>query len=260
MNKQASDAPAARSGMAVICFLIIIAGQGWLLRKLLFTGSLSSLPAPFYPELLFCLVMAAAIVLCWVRPTGWGGRAGCTAAIVLFLIYAVFNILNYDLFASSYLTGFATEYASTGGALVGLKLVLALIGVTAGIPVAPRMDDREYARRLREKAQMQEAGWAKASARGAQADLDATLTRLKASLSDEEMAALLAQLQETAKHTADGLTPSPDGKEAGSGEAPSPGSGQTSPSDSDETPSSGSEDPAPSAGIAEEWRGWGGGM
>ena len=222
MNKQHSDAPAARGGMAILCFFAVIAGQAFLLRNILFSGNLS---APFYIELLFCLLMAAGIIICWVRPAGWGKRTGCTIALVLFILYTAFSVLNYNTFASAYLTGISTVYESTGRALVGLKLVLALIGVTAGIPVAPRMDDREYSRRLREKAQMQEAQWAKASARGAQEDLNATLNRLKATLSEEEMAELLAQLQEKASAS-----------------------------------EKASDTPEASNSVAEEWRGWGGGM
>lgn len=213
MSKQKSDAPAARGGMAVLCFLVVIAGQGYLLRDLLFSGGLST---PFYIELLFCFLMAAGIVICWVRPQGWGGKRGCAAALILFVVYAVFTVFYYDTFAAAYLAGSGSAYQSTGGAFVGLKLVLALVAVTAGIPVAPRIDDREYSRRLREKAQMQEAGWAKESVKGAQQDLEATLTKLKATLSEEEMAALLAQLQESAQPKADNAPPAepePDASE-----------------------------------------------
>lgn len=234
MSKKNSNAPAARGGVTVLCFLFIIVGQAYLLRSMLFTGDAGSLSAVFYAEIAFCLLMAAGIVICCVRPTGWGGKTGCVAALVLFVLYAAVTVLNYNTFASAYLTGFPTEYTSTGSAFVALKLVLALVGVTAGIPAAPRMDDREYARRLREKVQLQNAEWAKASAKGAQNDLDATLAKLKASLSEEEMAALLAQLQEAAQK---------DAPSAAAGSAVQPDA---------------SEALKPSA--SEDLHGWGGGM
>ncbi len=209
MNKQNSSAPAARGGITVLCFLFIIAGQAYLLRSMLFGSDTSGLSLPFCAELFFCLLMTAGIVICCIRPTGWGGKPGCAAALALFIIYAAVNILYYDIFSSAYLSSIHTEYDSMGGALVALKLILALVGVTAGIPVAPRIDDREYARRLREKVQMQQAEWAKASAQGAQNDLNDTLEKLKATLSEEEMAALLAQLQQTAAQGAS-EKPKPD--------------------------------------------------
>ncbi|MGI6182325.1 MAG: hypothetical protein ACOYIE_09660 [Agathobaculum sp.] len=209
MNKQNSSAPAARGGITVLCFLLIIAGQAYLLRSMLFGSGASGLPMPFCAELFFCLLMTAGIVISCIRPTGWGSKLGCAIALALFILYAAINILQYDIFSSAYLSGIHAEYASMGGALVALKLVLALVGVTAGIPVAPRIDDREYARRLREKVQMQQAEWAKASAQGAQKDLNDTLEKLKATLSEEEMAALLAQLQQTAAQSS-AEKPKPD--------------------------------------------------
>lgn len=223
--------PEAKGGVAIICFLIVIIGQGYLLRNILFTGSLISLPGAYYLEMLFCLLLFVGIIICFIRPSGWGLGAGRYTALGLFLIYSIVNIINYKTFMTGYLTGFSPEFDSAGGALVGLKLVLTLIGVTAGIPAGPKIDDREYAHRLREKVQMQQAEWAKASVKGAQKDLENTLAQLKETLSEEEMAALLSQLQETVQNKAAAHIP----KEASSSETASPG-------------------------IAEEWKGWGGGM
>ena len=224
MKEQKSNAPAARGGVTVICFLVIIVGQVVLLRGTLFGGGFV-LSAPYMLELLFCLVMLAGVVVCFLKPMGWSTMPGVIAALVLFAAYAAVNILYYPVFSAAYLAGVNSAYASTGGALVGLKLVLALVGVTAAIPVAAPIDKREYSRRLREKAEMQNAQWAKAAVKGAAEDLDATLARLKSTLSEEEMAKLLADLQETARQHA------PEGAE-GAGE---------------ET-------------LSEQYRGWGGGM
>lgn len=220
--------PEAKGGVAIICFLIVIIGQGYLLRNVLFTSPFSSWPSAYHLELFFCIILLAGITICFIRPTGWGLKAGRLAALGLFVIYTVFTIFNYDTFMSGYLTGFHAEFESAGGALVGLKLVLTLIGVTAGIPAGPRIDEREYAHRLREKVQMQQAEWAKASVKGAQKDLETTLEQLKQTLSDEEMAALLTQLQETAQNKTN-----------------------THSSQNSKTPSS---------SVSEDWKGWGGGM
>lgn len=102
------------------------------------------------------------------------------------------------------------KYESSAGGLIGLKLVLVLIGITAAIPTTPRIDDREYARLLREQAQRQEASWARASVEGARKDLNATLEKLKATLSEEEIAALIKQSENTAAHSASDPAPDPE--------------------------------------------------
>ena len=215
----------ARGGVAIICFLIVIIGQGWLLRNFLFP--LSALPAVFYVEMLFCLILVAGIVICFIRPLGWDRGIGTWIAVALFLLYAAFSILTYDTFSAAYLTGFTPTFKSAGGAMVGVKLVVTLIGVTAGMPAGPQIEPREYARRLREKAEQQEAEWAMNAVKGARKDLKATVNRLKGSLSPEELAELVKELQ--------------------------------SPVDLDE------EDPDLSprdddSNMAEKWRGWGGGV
>lgn len=217
----------ARGGVAIICFLIVIIGQLWLLRNFLFP--LSELPAVFYVEMLFCLILVAGIVICFICPLGWNRGKGTWIAMILFLLYAAFSILTYDEFSAAYLTGFSPTFSSAGGALVGLKLVLTLIGVTAGMPAGPQIEPREYSRRLREKAEQQEAEWAKAAMKGARKDLQATVNRLKGSLSPEELAELVKELQTPVM--SDENDPDPD----------------LSPRNDD-------------SNMSEKWRGWGGGM
>ena len=226
-NKQ-SDGSGARCGAAIICFLIIILGQVWLLRNLLFGGSFGSLPTALYIEMLFWLPLIAGIVICWVRPMGWGDKKGCIIALAFFILYLVFSILQYSTFTEAYLTGFNPEFDSAGGAMVGAKLVLGLIGVTAGMPAGPQIEPREYSRRLREKAELQEAEWAKASVKGARKDLKATIDRLRGTLSEEELAELLAELQKPVTDDEPAQAPS------------SPRNDENS--------------------ASEKWRGWGGGM
>jgi len=83
-NKQ-SDGSGARCGAAIICFLVVILGQVWLLRNLLFGGSFGSLPTALYIEMLFWIPLIAGIVVCWVRPMGWGRKIGCIIALALFI-------------------------------------------------------------------------------------------------------------------------------------------------------------------------------
>ena len=219
----------ARGGVAIICFLIVIFGQIWLLRNVLFP--LSDLPAVFYAEMLFWLILIAGIVICFVRPMGWDRGKGSWIAIGIFLLYAVFSILTYETFSAAYLTGFNPTFASAGGAMVGFKLVLTLIGVAAGMPAGPQIEAREYSRRLREKAEQQEAQWAKASVKSARKELQDTVNRLKGSLSPEELAELVKELQEPVDISTDSSEEDPD----------------LSPRDDD-------------SNMAEKWRGWGGGM
>ncbi len=232
MAKSNSNEYSAKGGMTVLSFVLIIIGQIWLLRNQLFS-SFTALPLPYYIEMIWWIPLIAGIVICWIRPKGWGGHLGCTIALVLFVVYAVFSILTYKTFSAGYLTGFSPEFSSAGGALVGFKLVLALIGVTAGIPAEPKIDNWEYSRRLREKVEEQNAQWAMASVKGAHADLENTLDRLKATLSEEEMQALIADLQKSLDD----------------------------PSSVKKTePSEPSEQPDGFDQVVENWKGWGQGM
>lgn len=228
MSQKPVDGSGARCGVAILCFLIVILGQVYLLRSLLFGGSLGSLPAALYIEMLFWPILIVGIVVCWVRPMGWGSKKGCAIALIFFLIYLAFSIFSYSTFSEAYLTGFNSEFASAGGALVGAKLVVSLIGVTAGIPAGPQVDAHEYSRRLREKAELQEAEWAKNAVKGARKDLKATVDRLRGTLSEEELAELLAELQK--------------------------------PITDDESKDSPSSPRSDDNNMAEKWRGWGGGM
>ena len=238
LEKKKDGGLRARGGAAVIMFFAIIAVQGYLLRNVLFKNALGTIPAPIWAELAFCAVMLAGIVICCVRPQGWGTGIGRYAALGIFVVYAAFNILFYNEFVQSYLTGFNPQFDSAAGGLVGGKLVAALIGVVAGIPVMPKIDDREYARRMREKVMKQNAERARASVKGAHDELNANLERLKGSLTKEEMEELIRELQKSVDESAEILR-------------------------SENTPSE--EEEAEAAAkrfdkIAEDWRGWGAGM
>lgn len=210
------EGASARGGVTILCFLAIIAGQLYLLRNVLFSGQSQGLSGFYYIEFVFFVLMIGGMIICWIRPLGWGTGAGKWIAMAVFALYLLFNLLYYNQFIAAYLTGFTPTYQSAAGGIIGIKLVLGLVGVTAGIPVAPPIDKWEYSRRLREKVEMQEAQWAKASVRGARKDLSETVARLKETLSEEELSELLAELQ--------------------------------SPQDT------------PSGNVAEDWRGWGGGV
>lgn len=221
-----SKTPQAKCDTVVICFAIIIIGQGWLLRHTLAAG-LFAWPFAVTVELLFCIVMLAAVIWCWAHPKGWTSNLGCGIAFGVFALYLVVNLLFYGEFSQLYLAGLNADTPSWGKALVALKLVLAIMGVVAGIPAAPAPSNREYAERMRQAVYRQEAEWAKGNAKGAKEDLEKTLRKLKESLSPEEMEALLAELRaETAA-------------------AP-------------EKENASAEDAGES--VTETWRGWGGGV
>lgn len=196
-----SDMPQAKCGTVVVCLFVIIAGQGWLLRRVL-AGGVSAWPAAIWGELAFCVVMLAALLWCWFKPRGWTNNLGCGIAFGVFAAYLVFTIVCYDSFAQMYLTGIDDGLPSLGKALVAIKLVLAILAVVAGIPARPAPEGREYAEKLRQAAYRQEAEWAKGNIKGAKADFDTAMEKLKKSLSQEEIDALLAQLRaEAAEET-----------------------------------------------------------
>lgn len=221
-----SQSPKAKCDTVVVCFAVIIIGQGWLLRHTLAAG-LFAWPLAVTVELIFCIVMLAAVIWCWTHPKGWTSNLGCGIAFGVFALYLVFNLFFYSDFSQMYLAGINADTPSWGKALVALKLILAIMGVVAGIPAAPAPSNREYAEKMRQAVYRQEAEWAKGNAKGAKADLEKTLQKLKESLSPEEMETLLAELR--------------------SGTAASPEEKNDSAEDADES-------------VAEKWRGWGGGV
>ena len=242
--KQNKTNTRARGGVTVICFLVILIGQFYLLRNVIHTDSFSFVMMPWSAELLFGLVLIAAIIYLFIQPMGWYTKRRLAAAFILLIAYSALTIFYYEAFKTAYLTGASFEYASSAGGLVGLKLVLAVVGVTAGIPVAQSIDGREYAKRLREKVEKNNAQLTKETASGAQQDLIRTINTLKETMPPEELAAFLKELK-----SADIESVCNTG---------TPAKISSAPADSDATSSSSaSEAQTP---LAEKWRGWGGGV
>lgn len=187
--------PETRGGIGILCFGAIIAGELWLIRNI-WQQRLLSEHNPFYiAEFFFLLLLLAGIVILWTGKKGWGELKRRIVVFTVFGAYLIQSVLSYSTLSQDYLTGFQPEYASTAGAMVGIKLVLAVIGIIAGIPVGPEIEGHEYARRLREKALLQQAEWDKASARGAAKDLNKTIESLRNSLSEEEIQKLIRELK-----------------------------------------------------------------
>ena len=220
--KQNKTNARARGGVTVICFLVILIGQLYLLRNAIYTDLFSFITMPWVAEFIFILIFIVAIIYLFIQPMGWYTQKRLISAFILLAAYIALNVLYYTTFKNAYLAGFSFEYASSAGGLVGLKLVLAVVGVTAGIPVAQPIDKREYARRLREKIEKNNAQLTKETAVGAQQDLLYTIKKLKETMSPEELAAFLQELQNI---------------------------------DTDDTDTHAVEMP-----LAEKWRGWGGGV
>ena len=191
-----SKSPEAKCSTVVVCLLFIIIGQGVLLRDV-FAAGLTAWPPAVKLELVFCAVMAAAMVWCWTHPRGRTSNLGCAAAFGFFGLYAVFNIVFYDTFVQLFLAGIENGAESWGKAMVALKLVLAIMAVVAGIPAATAPTGREYAEKLKEAAYRQQAQWAKK-------DLDSAMEKLRETLTPEEMDALLAQLRSEQAPPTDG--------------------------------------------------------
>lgn len=243
--KQNKTNARARGGITVICFLVILIGQFYLLRNVVHQNSFSLITMPWGAELIFALVLITAIIYLFVQPMGWYTKKRLVSAFMLLIAYIVLNVVYYAAFKDAYLAGFPFEYASSAGGLVGLKLVLAVVGVTAGIPVAQPIDGREYARRLREKIEKNNAQLTKETAVGAQQDLRHTIKKLKETMSAEELAAFLRELQNINTESDNSATVVPDGIAAASMDTDSISS----------TPASDEE-----TSLAEKWRGWGGGV
>ncbi len=194
--QDAAAGPQAVRGTAVFCFLVTIIGDIILSRKVL--------PASFFtPAFLlaaaFWIILLIGIIWIWRHKEGWHGRRQIIV-FGIFALYLIVAVVFYKEYQAAYLLGLPSSVdpelaPSLAGGIVGVRVFLVLIGITAGIPVGPKIDGREYARRLREKTIQQEANWAKESVKGAKKDLQETVERLKSTLTPEEMQALLQELQ-----------------------------------------------------------------
>ncbi len=182
-------------GTAIVCFAAAVIGDLILLFPVLDRVLLKEHRLPFVLEVISWGVLVYAIIWLCRHKMGWGTVKSKVIVFGLFGLYVLYSVLFYTEFQAAYMTYFSKP--SVAGAMVGIKLFLVLIGITAGIPTGPRIDSREYAHRLREKALQQEAGWAKEAVKGARRDLQATIDKLKNTLSPEELQALMEELQAT---------------------------------------------------------------
>ncbi|MEM1484134.1 hypothetical protein V6615_04535 [Oscillospiraceae bacterium PP1C4] len=151
-------------------FLVVMIGQCYLLRNMM-TVPISNLPFTLLVEL-----GATAVILYGAaksaNPQGWGSVSACGGALVLFVAYASFNAINYELLSQVYLTGFTNPQESYGTAIVAGKICLLLMGVIAAIPAKPQILPEEYADLFVEAMEKQKVEWAKSSALGAKKDLE----------------------------------------------------------------------------------------
>ena len=193
-------------GTAILCFAAVIAGDIFLLRKVLSYVLISQHQLPFILEAASWAVLLVGIIWIWTHKKGWGTVKSKVIVFSLFGLYVLYSVLFYSDFQTAYMTSFSEP--AVAGAMVGVKLVLVLIGLTAGIPTGPKIDSHEYAHRLREKALQQEAEWAKESVRGARKDLQATVEKLKNTLTPEELQALMEELQQGVSADGHGKVPS----------------------------------------------------
>lgn len=184
----------ARPGTTIFCFAIALVEQLYLLREPLSRG-FGNWPPVLYLELVSWVLLVAGIVISFVWK-GWKTNAGCIVALALAGLHIAVDAVNFSTLRELYFAGINSVYPSYGPALVTLKLILILLGVTAGIPVADAPKGREYARKLEEAYHKQEMEWAKANMKGARKDAEETLAKLKRQLSQEELEALLASMRE----------------------------------------------------------------
>ena len=66
----------------------------------------------------------------------------------------------------------------------------------AGIPMTAKIDGHEYARRLKQKVEMQNASYAKEAALNSKKDLEKTIENLRKSMSEEEFRELMSKFSE----------------------------------------------------------------
>ena len=188
----------AVQGTGIVCFLAAIIGGIYLMRPVFLNDPIHIVSLPVLLECISWVVLLIGVIWLWTHKKGWGGIKGKIVVFSLFGGYLLYSVLLYPEFQQIYLQT-VTGSEAAAGAMVGVKLFVVLIGITAGIPVGPKIDGREYAQRLREKAMRQEAEWAVESVKGAKKELQTTVERIKDSLTEEELRILMKELQDTFK-------------------------------------------------------------
>lgn len=184
----------SRPIFSTLCFVAASVGQIIFIRSAL-TGGLSSLPGWLLAELGSCVAIFAVAIFT-LSPKGWRNTTGIIIASVLTIAYIAFNLVFYRQFSALYLSCITTEFPSYGPAIEALKLLLVAIAYVGCIPVMDSPDSRAYANAMHNAVARQELEWAKNSAIGAREDLDKTVSKLKKSMTEEELAALIEELRQ----------------------------------------------------------------
>ncbi|WP_459129733.1 hypothetical protein [Guggenheimella bovis] len=182
----------AKRTVGIISFLIPIIGELLIANKVITDQSQI---VHIVVEGIFLALLAMGIIILLVKKDGWGVGFGRYFALVLFCIYAVYAVVSRQFFESWYEQAFVETMPSTIKAILGIKLIIVMVGIIAGIPVAPKIDNREYSRRLRQKTIEREAMWTKESIKGTKSDLKKNIEKYKENLSEEELKELIAFLQ-----------------------------------------------------------------
>ena len=188
--------PEARGGVTAVFFAAAIILHVFLVRNYISADWSRLISIPFVLELVFDLLLVVGCVVCIRQRAGWKTPKGVAIVFVLFVLYTILNVAFYKIYADAYLTGMDDIYISTAGAMVGVKAVLILIGVIAGIPTTAKIDGHEYARRLKQKVEMQNASYAKEAALNSKKDLEKTIENLRKSMSEEEFRELMSKFSE----------------------------------------------------------------
>lgn len=187
-----NTAPRARFVAAIILFAAVIIGDLVLCRDYIAQG-LHTLPTCLLTELVMLVLLVIGSIL-FCNPKGLNSNKRLILGFGFFLVWCVFTVVFFADYKAMYLSTLHTEYPSYGAAIICLKLVMVLCGLTALIPVAPAPTGREYAQGLARAYEKQSIEQAKAAAAEAQKDLERRVEQLRSSLSPEELAALTEKL------------------------------------------------------------------
>lgn len=188
-----NTAPRARFVAAILLFVAVIAGDLVLSRDYL-TQGLYAIPAFLIFELVMLFLLVVGIFL-FCNRRGLDSNKKLLLGFGFFLVWCVVTVICFADYKALYLSTLNTEYPSYGAAIICLKLVMVLCGLTALIPVAPAPTGREYAHGLARAYEKQNIEQAKNAAEEAQKDLERRVEQLRSSLSAEELEALMAKLQ-----------------------------------------------------------------
>jgi len=183
----------AKYVLGSLFFLAVLVGEACLTKKQ-FPALWSSPVRPAVRVELVAMCTILILIVVGIAGRGYHSKKLCATVLILYTVYAVYNIIRYKFYIELYAGGFERPLKSYGPALECAKLVLIFMGIVANIPMVQKFTGEEYADHFVTIMERQKVEWAKAGAKNANNEFKEAARKLKSELSEEEYDEMLKNL------------------------------------------------------------------